>query len=467
MAEIETDYLVIGAGASGMAFTDALIANADVDVVMVDRRHSPGGHWNDAYPFVRLHQPSATYGVNSRPLGTETIDATGPNAGFYERATGVEICDYFRRVLEDQLVGSGQVRFFGQCDYVGHQAEEHAFRSRLTGETTTVRVRQKVVDATYLETSVPATHTPTFTIGEGVQLIPVGELVHVTEPPSGFTVLGAGKTAMDACSFLLDNDVDPDKIRWVRPRDAWLMNRSHWQPLELVASTVEGLSLVLGVPRRGRGPRRPLPPARGVRAASSASTPPSSRRCSGAPSSARLSTRASSRSSGSSGSDECGASRPTGSCSTAARSRPTRAPSTSTAPPTGCGRRRLGPIFEEARITPQSLMGGFTTFNAALVGFVEAVRDDDADKNRLCPPTAYPSASIDWISVFEGGFRVITQMLQEPDLAAWLATCRLNTTRGLNDHLGDPRVQAALGRWFEHLEPALANAERLRSAPAS
>ena len=213
MVEIETDYLVIGAGASGMAFTDALVADGVVDVVIVDRRHLPGGHWNDAYPFVRLHQPSATYGVNSRPLGSETIDADGPNAGFYERATG--------------------------------QAGEHAFSSRLTGETTTVRVRRKVVDATCLETSVPATHTPTFTIGEGVKLIPIGDLVHVLEPPSGFTVLGAGKTAMDACSFLLDNGVDPARIRWVRPRDAWLMNRSSWQPLDLVASTVESLSLVL------------------------------------------------------------------------------------------------------------------------------------------------------------------------------------------------------------------------------
>jgi hypothetical protein len=53
-------------------------------------------------------------------------------------------------------------------------------------------------------------------------------------------------------------------------------------------------------------------------------------------------------------------------------------------------------------------------------------------------------------------------MLQEPDLAAWLGTCRLNTTRGMNDHMGDPRMQAALARWFEHVEPALANAERLR-----
>ena len=254
----------------------------------------------------------------------------------------MEICDYFRRVLEEQLLGSGQVRFFGQSDYLGHQAEEHAFRSRLTGGTTTVRVRQKLVDATYLETSVPATHTPTFTVGEGVQLIPVGELVHVTEPPSGFTVLGAGKTAMDACSFLLENDVDPDKIRWVRPRDAWLMNRSHWQPLELVASTMEGLALDLQCLAEAED-LDDLFRRLEACGASSASTPPSSQRCSGAPSSARLSTRASSRSSGSSGSDECGGSRPTGSCSMAARSRPTRAPCTSTAPPTGCGRRRLGP----------------------------------------------------------------------------------------------------------------------------
>ena len=68
MPEIETDYLVVGAGASGMAFADALIAASDAEVVMVDRRHRPGGHWNDDYPFVRLHQPSALYGVASRAL---------------------------------------------------------------------------------------------------------------------------------------------------------------------------------------------------------------------------------------------------------------------------------------------------------------------------------------------------------------------------------------------------------------
>ena len=48
-----------------MAFTDALVDHADVSVVMVDRRHGVGGHWLDAYPFVRLHQASAFYGVPS------------------------------------------------------------------------------------------------------------------------------------------------------------------------------------------------------------------------------------------------------------------------------------------------------------------------------------------------------------------------------------------------------------------
>jgi hypothetical protein len=64
---IETDYLVVGAGAAGMAFVDALIVACDADVVMVDRRHHPGGHWNDAYRFVRPHAPSAPCPANPYP----------------------------------------------------------------------------------------------------------------------------------------------------------------------------------------------------------------------------------------------------------------------------------------------------------------------------------------------------------------------------------------------------------------
>ena len=92
MGVLETDYLVVGAGAMGMAFTDALIDHADVEVVMVERRHGAGGHWLDAYPFVRLHQASAFYGVPSTLLGGGRIQQDGPEAGLHERATAPEIC---------------------------------------------------------------------------------------------------------------------------------------------------------------------------------------------------------------------------------------------------------------------------------------------------------------------------------------------------------------------------------------
>ena len=94
---LETDYLVVGSGALGMAFVDSLLEHSDADVVMVDRRHCPGGHWLDAYPFVRLHQPSAFYGVNSSRLGSDTIDQVGWNHGLYELATAGEICAYYER----------------------------------------------------------------------------------------------------------------------------------------------------------------------------------------------------------------------------------------------------------------------------------------------------------------------------------------------------------------------------------
>lgn len=41
---LNTDYLVVGAGAAGIAFTDALIDSADVTVTIIDRRHGAGGH---------------------------------------------------------------------------------------------------------------------------------------------------------------------------------------------------------------------------------------------------------------------------------------------------------------------------------------------------------------------------------------------------------------------------------------
>ena len=240
---LSTDYLVVGAGASGMAFADSLIASSAAEVVIVDRRHGPGGHWNDAYPFIRLHQPSAYYGVNSMPLGTDTIETLGVNAGMYERASGNEICAYYERVMKDRLLASGRVRFFPQCNYVG----DGEFVSLLTGDRHEVLAHTAVVDATYLEPTVPATSKPPFEVADGVQCVPVNELVRVPEPPDGYVIIGAGKTGADAVLYLLENDVPPALIRWIKPREAWYLNRAFTQGGELLGTLFDGLAQQLEV----------------------------------------------------------------------------------------------------------------------------------------------------------------------------------------------------------------------------
>lgn len=121
MHTIEADYLVVGAGAMGMAFIDTLVTEtaSQARVVVVDRHHAPGGHWTMAYPFVRLHQPSAFYGVNSLRLGGDSIDQIGWNRGLYELATADEICAYYDRVMRTRLLPTGRVRYFPDSEYRG------------------------------------------------------------------------------------------------------------------------------------------------------------------------------------------------------------------------------------------------------------------------------------------------------------------------------------------------------------
>jgi NAD(P)-binding Rossmann-like domain len=456
MRNLETDYLIVGAGAAGMAFADALIADSDADVVLVDRRHRPGGHWNDAYPFVRLHVPSAWYGVNSRTLGNDLIDKTGQNAGMYERATAAQICDYYQRVLDEHLLPSGQVRFFGLSECPIDAPGERRFTSRLTGETTTVRVRRKVVDARYLEPSIPATHAPSFGAEPGIRLIPVNDLVTLTEPAGGYTVVGGGKTAMDACLWLLGNGVPPEAIRWIRPRDAWLVNRAYQQPLDLIGWMVEGVSLLVEAAAQAEGVadllRRleacgqfgRLDPAvePEMYRCATVSDPElaSLRRIENVVRLGRVVSIGPDRVVLERGSIPAGAGQVYVDC-------------------TAAGLRLVPgrPVFEPGLITVQPVRSCQPAFSAALAGYVEASRRDDAEKNQLCPANPYPDTAADLIPTALIGLRAQELWLRAPDLAAWLERSRLNGARGVREHLTEPRMKSAFNRLFANNGQAMTN----------
>jgi NAD(P)-binding Rossmann-like domain len=240
MLHTETDYLVIGSGASGMAFADTLLQETqggDTRVTLVDRHAKPGGHWNDAYPFVTLHQPSAFYGVNSLDLGSNRKDTIGPNQGMYELASGAEVSGYFDKVMNQKLLPSGRVSYHPMCNFLGFDASTGlaTFEAILSGAQTHVKVRKKLVDAIFYGPAVPSVHTPKFKVAEGVKLVTPNALAQLwqrshSERSTKFCILGAGKTAMDAAIWLLNSGAAPEAVSWVMPRDSWLVNRLTTQP---------------------------------------------------------------------------------------------------------------------------------------------------------------------------------------------------------------------------------------------
>jgi hypothetical protein len=462
---MDTDYLVVGAGASGLAFADTLLAEANVAVTMVDRREAPGGHWQQAYPFVRLHTPSAFYGVNSLALGDNRIDQTGENAGFYERATGEDVREYFAAVAE-RLTRTGRFHLHLRHEHLGGGSDGERVRDLATGEVHDFGVRQKVVDARYLEASIPATHVPPFEVAPSAHVVPVNDLPEITRPEALYAILGSGKTAVDACVWLLDNGVEPDRIRWIRPRDAWFHDRRHFQPLDQVAGIIEGVALDAEAGALASSIRdlveRLENTGRLVRVDPSWSA------------TMYRGTMLSSR--------ELDAVRQIKDVVRLGRVRRIEADrilfergEAATRPEVvhidsaalGLNNAPGTPIFHGGRIVLQQVRHLSPSFNAALIAFVEAHRTDDADKNRLCPPNPYPSGIEDWPGMMTRTWRAEGRWRREPDLSAWVAGSRLNLLRDLPEHAAEPAVQAAVERFVTHVAAATERLGGLSALPSS
>ena len=452
--ELETDYLVVGAGAAGMAFTDALLSQSKASVAIVDRRHAPGGHWLDAYPFVRLHQPSAFYGVSTVPLGQDSIDAVGTNAGFYELAGPDELRAYYERVMHRHFVPTGRVRYFPSCDW-----ERDHFVSRLTGETWSVKAR-KIVDTTYLEGEVPASSPPPFAVAEGVHCVTPGELARLDDAPEKFVIVGAGKTALDTCVYLLERGVPAASIRWIRPREAWWLNRKFQQPRALLPDFLEGVAIQIEALAQASTIDDLFARLESAGVALRIDPNVAPTMLHGAIVSERElallrqiedvvrmgHVRAIER-------DEIVLERG-------------RVPTDERTVHVHCAARGVArpaprPIFERGRVTTQPFAWGFACYQFAALGVAEATIEDDAEKNRLFPTIRYWDVSADYVSAFGAGLVSSTAIGAHPALAVWNKTCRLNPMSGLPAHRDDPRVIASRERVKQNALAAAINLQKL------
>jgi len=416
---VVADYVVVGAGAMGMAFVDEILTHTDATVALVERRNKPGGHWNDAYPHVRLHQPSFFYGLNSAPLGSDHIDEVGPNRGLSELASGAEVLAYYDHAMQRRFLPSGRVQFFANTEYRDGMATVVP-----SGETFELTARVAVVDASYMKVTVPATTPPKYEVAEGATVIAPNALASCTNP-DGYVVVGAGKTAFDAIMWLLDQQVSPDSVRWVVPRDSWLINRAVTQPgdgfkigdqLRIIADADSVESMWLGLEAAGQMLRI------------DADRMPDMYRCATV--------------------TEIELEQLRRVTNVIRQGRVRRITETSieldggsveTTPGTvhidctadGLEQRPIVPVFNGGRITLQTVRACQQVFSAALIGYLASRGDlDEAARNELAGVIPHPDTPMDFVSSSLAHIHNVGRWSREAGVARWMAEARLNPTGG-------------------------------------
>ena len=411
---LTTDYLIIGSGANGIGFADQLLTETNARMIIVDRHHLPGGHWNDAYSFVRLHQPAAFYGVGSRPLGTNRIDETGFNKGYYELPSGADVLSYYGRLMQERLLPSGRIRYLPMTEYLG----DGRLRSLLSGKAEEISFRKIVT--THFDTEVPSTHKPSFALAEGVTMVTPNVLPAVAARYRNYVVLGGGKTSMDTAVWLLQMGAPPETIRRVVPRESWFTNRETTQPgesfflrtasgsLRQYEALEEASSLEDLFPRLERAGRL-LRIDQSVRPT----------KYSGATISlAEVEMLRTIRDVVRKGYVQR-ITRDAIVCDEAS------VPADPHALYVDCTARAFTsrpavPVFDGNRITIQLVRAGLTCLSAAFVAHVEAAYSDEAEKNELCAPVKLPSTDIDWAHWQIGDLRNARRWGADKPLRRWV-----------------------------------------------
>lgn len=442
---LEADYVITGAGTTALAFADTLLCESTATMVIVDRRAKPGGHWLDAYPFVRLHGAAAVYGVNSQPLGNAAVDSVGLNRGLNELASGAEICAYFDRLMQQRLLPSGRVTYLSRHE-VG---ADGVATSLVNGRRTRLRARRKWVDAARADSQVPATHGPRFRVTDGVRCVTPTELTQLAEPARGHVIVGGGKTSIDTALWLLEHGADPDTITWVRPRDAWLLNRAHIQPtLPFAHTTLEAIVSELEVARDAPSLQDLFAQleARRLLLRIDPQVEPAMYRCATVSEAELEQLRRITRVVR------------LGHVHAIERERIVFAQGELAVSPghvfvhcsaAGLPRAGLEPVFQGARIVPQYVRRCSPSFSAAFIAHLEATLESDEEKNALCRPVRVPEVPLDWLRMHVDSAANQWRWSQQPALQDWLRRSRLDAFMGLFDQVGRQAASQGDVRWAE------------------
>jgi len=118
-------------------------------------------------------------------------------------------------------------------------------------------------------------------------------------------------------------------------------------------------------------------------------------------------------------------------------------------------------IWQPDKIRLQTIRAGSPCFGSALAGLVEATRDDDRERNRLCSPNVFSDSPASWVQMQVRGTLATRTFGAEPDIDAWANGCALNPARETAEQRKTSTVQDAVARLTAVADRGLSRASEL------
>jgi hypothetical protein len=267
---------------------------------------------------------------------------------------------------------------------------------------------------------------PSYAVDDDVECVPPNDLPRIRDARDRYVIVGAGKTAMDSCVWLLRHGVPPQRLTWIKPRDSWILDRAAIQPGSQFAKRVlrdfsAQLNSVLEA--ESLSDLFDRLEAKGCLMRIDTSIEPTMYRCAILSQSeveqlrriddvvrmghvqsiepGRITLEGGTRDiDGTALYIDCSAD--------------------------GFAHIEPSTVFTDERIALQAVRTCQPAFSAAVIGHVEATYPDDDTKNAYCNPVPYPSDPIDWLRMMLAFNKNQLRWFTDPDMMAWVDASRLN-----------------------------------------
>jgi hypothetical protein len=273
---------------------------------------------------------------------------------------------------------------------------------------------------------VPSMRGPSYAVDDDVECVPPNDLPRIRDARDRYVIVGAGKTAMDSCVWLLRHGVPPQRLTWIKPRDSWILDRAAIQPGSQFAKRVlRDFSAQLNAVLEAESLSDLFDrlEAKGCLMRIDTSIEPTMYRCAILSQSeveqlrriddvvrmghvqsiqpGRITLEGGTRDiDGSALYIDCSAD--------------------------GFAHIEPSTVFTDERIALQAVRTCQPAFSAAVIGHVEATYPDDDTKNAYCNPVPYPSDPIDWLRMMMAFNKNQLRWFTDPDMMAWVDASRLN-----------------------------------------